>query len=205
MKIRDIVNRDLIDLENCEQEPIHIPGSIQPHGCLLGLRCSNGRIEYASGNTASYFGLDYASMLGRSAGDFFDAAVTAVIRRRMDDSSDEGPVTCVIGGKELILHIHRAGNICVLEAESAMHEERAYPDVYNQTRQFLSYMEESLTLKQLCQRVAERTRQLTGYDRVMIYRFDADYNGEIFAESLREGLEPFLGLRQSYKPVPVHN
>ncbi|MGN6725364.1 MAG: hypothetical protein ACTHLZ_05570, partial [Tepidisphaeraceae bacterium] len=26
-----------IDLTNCDREPIHIPGSIQPHGALLVL------------------------------------------------------------------------------------------------------------------------------------------------------------------------
>lgn len=35
MNIKDIVNRDLVTLTNCEHEPIHIPGSIQPHGFLI--------------------------------------------------------------------------------------------------------------------------------------------------------------------------
>ena len=26
-----------IDLSNCDREPIHVPGSIQPHGALLVL------------------------------------------------------------------------------------------------------------------------------------------------------------------------
>lgn len=27
-----------VDLTNCDKEPIHIPGSIQPHGALLALK-----------------------------------------------------------------------------------------------------------------------------------------------------------------------
>ena len=54
MKIRDIVNRDIVNLTNCEQEPIHIPGSIQPHGFLLGLNDQSFIIEYCSGNVEEF-------------------------------------------------------------------------------------------------------------------------------------------------------
>ena len=57
MKIKDIVNRDLVNLENCESEPIHIPGSIQPHGFILAIHEKNRTIEYCSGNVAGYIGL----------------------------------------------------------------------------------------------------------------------------------------------------
>jgi light-regulated signal transduction histidine kinase (bacteriophytochrome) len=46
MKIKDIVNRDLVNLTNCEHEPIHIPGSIQPHGFLLGLKTGDLSIDF---------------------------------------------------------------------------------------------------------------------------------------------------------------
>ena len=49
MIIKDIVNRDTIIPNNCEHEPIHIPGSIQPHGFLLGIRESDRKIESGVG------------------------------------------------------------------------------------------------------------------------------------------------------------
>lgn len=52
-------------------------------------------------------------------------------------------------------------------------------------------MNETHTLQELCDMVVKGTREITGYDRVMVYRFDKDYNGEVFAESVREDLEPF--------------
>jgi chemotaxis family two-component system sensor kinase Cph1 len=64
MQIKDIVNRDIVNLTNCEQEPIHIPGSIQPHGFLLGLKQGSFVIEYCSANTADYLSLFHSELLG---------------------------------------------------------------------------------------------------------------------------------------------
>src|ERR671911_626284 len=49
-----------LDLTACEREPIHIPGSIQPHGVLLAVRLSDRAVTYASANAAEAFGLDQA-------------------------------------------------------------------------------------------------------------------------------------------------
>src|SRR5690606_6704948 len=65
-----------------------------------------------------------------------------------------------------------------------------------------TYMHDTHTLKELCDLVAKGTREITGYDRVMIYRFDKDYNGEVYAESKREDLEPFLGLHYPHTDIP---
>src|SRR5699024_859389 len=46
-------------------------------------------------------------------------------------------------------------------------------------------------------------RGLTGFDRVMVYRFDADYNGEVVAESKREDLNPFHGLHYPATDIPA--
>jgi chemotaxis family two-component system sensor kinase Cph1 len=57
MNITDIVNRDVVNLTNCESEPIHIPGTIQPHGFLLGLKTENHIIDFCSANSKNFIGL----------------------------------------------------------------------------------------------------------------------------------------------------
>jgi light-regulated signal transduction histidine kinase (bacteriophytochrome) len=52
-------------------------------------------------------------------------------------------------------------------------------------------------------RVAAREmRALTGFDRVMVYRFEHDGSGEVVAESARTGLESYLGLHYPASDVP---
>ena len=51
--------------------------------------------------------------------------------------------------------------------------------------------------------LARDVRALTGFDRVMVYRFDRDWNGEVVAEDRRDDLEPFLGLRYPASDIPA--
>lgn len=203
MKIRDIVNRDIVNLTNCEQEPIHIPGSIQPHGFLLGLKHEDYSIDFCSANTVSYTGKPHTEYLGKT----FDAAFgneSLLLLESFIQQTGPLPTSLFpmqIAGKSFLCTVHRSGDHFIFEAEPGADAEKL-PDIYGQTRQFLYYMEESSGLQALCQRVAENTRAITGYDRVMIYRFDAEYNGEVFAESRNEELEPFLGLHYPHTDIP---
>ncbi|MFE6073658.1 hypothetical protein ACFVQB_04170 [Paenibacillus sp. NPDC057886] len=56
---------DPIDLNNCDKEPIHIPGFIQPHGVLLAVTTNNiPTIVQCSQNTEEHLGLTTQEMLG---------------------------------------------------------------------------------------------------------------------------------------------
>ena len=65
MKIKDIVNREIVNLTNCESEPIHIPGSIQPHGFLVAARSNDHIIEFCSGNVFEFTGVRHEQLLGK--------------------------------------------------------------------------------------------------------------------------------------------
>ena len=45
-------------------------------------------------------------------------------------------------------------------------------------------------------------RRMTGYDRVMIYRFDDEGHGEVFSETRKPELEAFLGNRYPASDIP---
>ncbi|PZR19647.1 MAG: histidine kinase, partial [Flavobacterium psychrophilum] len=108
----------------------------------------------------------------------------------------------LLAGENFLCTLHLSNDIYILEAEPVNRDNKKVSDVYDQTSQFLLYMQDTHTLKQLCQLVANGTREITSYDRVMIYRFDKDYNGEVFAESVRDDLEPFLGLHYPHTDIP---
>lgn len=204
MKIKDIVNRDIVNLTNCEQEPIHIPGSIQSHGFLLGLKQDSLLIDYCSANTAQYLTLFHTELLGKGFdtvfGDEPKQLLLGYINNNQMLSSFLLPLT--LAGVDFLCTVHKSDATYIIEAEPAIMQVKAANEVYNQTSQFLGYMHDTHTLKQLCQLVATGTREITGYDRVMVYRFDADYNGEVFAEARREDLEPFLGLHYPHTDIP---
>jgi chemotaxis family two-component system sensor kinase Cph1 len=187
MKFKDIVNRDLVNLTNCEHEPIHIPGSIQPYGFLFGLKIADLTIGFCSGNSFEYTGLRYEQLLGKSFELVFGEAETNNLKNYISvhDHSYLAPLEIKLAGKAFTCTIQTNPEVYIVEFEPASTENLVIADIYQQTKQFTSYLQKASTLQMLCQSIADEIRAMTGYDRVMIYRFDEDYNGEVFAESLK--------------------
>lgn len=204
MKIKDIVNRDIVTLTNCEHEPIHIPGKIQPHGFLIGVT-SNWKIDFCTENIAAYLNLLHTEVLGKDFKSVFGTEAEKQLLEYINEDKiqDVFPLEISLLGKLFQISIHKSYDIYVLEAEPQFPDKEKLADVYTQTIQFVTQMNNTKSLKDLCALVAQGTREITGYDRVMIYRFDEEYNGEVFAESCREDLEPFLGLHYPHTDIPA--
>ncbi|PZX61291.1 PAS domain-containing protein [Algoriphagus ratkowskyi] len=174
MRLKDIVNRDLVNLSNCEQEPIHIPGSIQPHGFLIGLLQDSFIIDYCSANTEEYLGIPYVDLLGSVFNAIFgikaqESLFEYISKNRMLSSS---MLKIKLLQYDFLCTVHQSENIYILEFQPENFQVKLANEVYDSTSQFLSYMHSTNSLKELCNLVAEGTRGITGYDRVMIYRFD---------------------------------
>ncbi|QRR02127.1 ATP-binding protein [Dyadobacter sandarakinus] len=204
MNIRNIVNREIVNLTNCESEPIHIPGSIQPHGFLLGVTQPDYLIEYCSQNTADYTALPPEQVLGKRLSEIFTDELAGQFHAYATAEIDTAkPFVFEINDTPFNTTVHKSGNTFILELEPFPDGTLNLPNLYNQTRKFVSIMEKSSYLLDLCQDIATETRYITGYDRVMIYRFDDDYNGEVIAESRREDLNSFSGQKYPHSDIPV--
>lgn len=203
MNIKDIVNRDIVNLTNCDHEPIHIPGSIQPHGFLIAFTDALV-IDFCSANIESFLGLKPAQILTQKISGIFPGTISSAITGYTKTAAlNSLPLHIEYNGKSFYASIHKSRNVWIAEFEPVVTETPMASAIYEQTVQFVKYMEQSQTLQQLCDKVATEVRVLTGYDRVMIYRFDKDYNGEIFAESKRDDLESFFGLHYPHTDIPV--
>lgn len=204
MKTKDIVNRDLVNLTNCENEPIHIPGSIQPHGFLIGIDENSKKITFCSGNSFEYCGLEYDFLLGKTFAEAFGENNRQLLSNYVEQHGLEASLHQKLSfqGKIFLCSIHKSGETYIIEAEPEDSISKTPDSIYSQSMKFISYMNTTSTLKELCALIANSTREITGYDRVMVYRFDKQYNGEVFAESCREDLEPFLGLHYPHTDIP---
>ena len=205
MQLKDIVNRDHVTLTNCESEPIHIPGAIQPHGFLLLLKGAEHTIDFCSANAADYCGQTPEALLGQAFGAAFGEEQAASLGDYLQSKNFRigNPAPLKLGETTYSCTITKNDRGYLLEAEPYPDGYLGLPDLYQQTRSFVSLLENTFTLRELCQTIAEETRRITGYDRVMIYRFDKDYNGEVFAEDVREDLEPFLDLHYPHTDIPA--
>jgi chemotaxis family two-component system sensor kinase Cph1 len=204
MKIKDIVNRDIVNLKNCDQEPIHIPGSIQPHGFLLGLNKQTCEVLFCSGNSEDFTGLTYTQLLGKPVSEIFGEAFAAELKECSELAIGVTKTFKVpFAGEELEFVVHQNDAHFIIECEAYENTPAQKNDFFDLSKEFLRYMEDTHSLKELCGLVADGIQKVTGYDRVMIYHFDKDYNGEVIAENKREDLESFLGLHYPHTDIPV--
>jgi chemotaxis family two-component system sensor kinase Cph1 len=163
-----------IDLTACEHEPISIPGSIQPHGLMLVLRGIDLLVVQTSANSALFLVVGPDKMLGQPVGQWFDGESVEALRElsRQKDPSIANPLLLsgrVKQGASFDGILHRCGADLVLELE------RLEPCSFMPSvRGAFSRLQAASTEEEVCRIAATETRRLTGFDRVMIYRFAAD-------------------------------
>jgi light-regulated signal transduction histidine kinase (bacteriophytochrome) len=200
-----------LDLTACEREPIHIPGSIQPHGVLLAVRLSDGAVAYASANAAEIFGLGEVSPLGQPFREAFPA-LAAEFEAQLASSpsaASAGYVRTVAvetprGAACFDAAIARSGDHAILELEEVPLDAVSSLDaLYPILRRFVEQLQSASTVDVLCGLAAQDIRRMTDFDRVLIYRFDEGWNGTVIAEDRNENLPSYLDLRFPASDIPA--
>lgn len=195
-----------VDLSTCDLEPIHIIGRIQSFGWLLSFS-SDWIINHVSNNCAEVFGVAPADMIGRPATDFISASALHDIRTRLQILGAAGSVERIFeidlrdDGRCFDLALHASGRSFVLELE--LSEAGRRRDYVSYVRPMIDRMRKAGTTEQLCASAARHLRALTGFDRVMIYRFEPSGAGEVIAESLNGGVDSFHGLHFPASDIPA--
>jgi light-regulated signal transduction histidine kinase (bacteriophytochrome) len=189
------------DLSNCEREQIHLAGSIQPNGALLVINEPDHLIVQASANALAFLGLR-GKLLGQKLS-ALPGNLAACVRSHLGERLDTMPaaVRCRIGRPtsefDCLLHRPPEGGV-VIELERAGPPIDLSRDVARGLRSILA----AASLQGLCDEAARIFREATGYDRVMVYRFDDAGHGQVVSEERRQDLEPFLGNRYPASDIP---
>ncbi len=194
-----------VNLTNCDREPIHIPGSVQPFGFLLAL-LSDFTVVIASDNAGAFLGREHGDLMQRTLHEIFSAATVEKIKARVDYLVGADAVERLFhvvlqdGGKPFDVAIHFSGAYLIIEAEPSVIE----PDVNSGelVRLMLGRVRKTKDLRDLAQEAARQVKILNGFDRVMVYRFHPDGSGEVIAEVASAALELFLGLHYPASDIP---
>ena len=195
---------------DCEREAIHSPGTIQPHGVLLALSEPDYTILHVSGSAAEHLGRSAESLLGLTLSEVLgDEQVRRV--RRVLNIDPRRPVHPL--GMELRVHgaacgafnaiLHRHDGLVFIELEPISPSQRPAAALFFALRGAALRIHDALSLEEACRISVEEVAQHTGFDRVMIYRFDADWSGEVIAEARSEDLPPYLGLHFPASDIPA--
>lgn len=196
-----------VDLTNCDREPIHIPGLIQPHGVLLVLQASPLTIVQVSTNTLEQLGRSPEELLGQPLSTLLaEPQIAAIEQCLAGDFEHINPLDiCIHHGQTPLLFdgiVHGYDGIVLLELElKTTTEPGSFSNFYHQVRGAITRIQKAATLRQMSQIVVEEVRKITGFDRVMVYQFEADGAGNVIAEDTNQNT-PYLDLRYPSTDIP---
>ncbi|MCD8486367.1 MAG: ATP-binding protein [Desertifilum sp.] len=206
-------NLDIQDLNltRLKQPSIHLLTQVQPHGVLLVLQEPDLTVLQASQNTATAFGISAAQIITQTLDSILDSYQVDRFREALaaDNLEIINPTKVWVRRKnddyrvfDAIFH-RSADGFLVLELEPALtHESIPFLSFYHLARASINQLEATSNLQDFCQVIVQEVRNVTGFDRVMLYKFDDDGHGEVLAEDKLDEMESYLGLHYPESDIP---
>src|ERR671912_1446412 len=192
----------MVDLTDCDREPIHIPGTIQPFGVLLVLAEPSLTVTQVSDNVGDHLTIGVNDVLGQPLATLLDQASVDAVSDALSDERwhDLNPLQIGAHGKRFDGIVHRHEGAAILELEPNPGPPLAMPHPF---RAALIRLQRVVTSAELGNVVVEQMRRVTGFERVLFYRFHEDDHGSVDAEAKKPDLEPYLGLHYPPSDIPA--
>lgn len=192
-------------LTECDREPIHHIGAVQPFGAMIVLN-GDWVVAQRSLNCAELLELDTLPEVGTPLDTIAIPRALELLHEALGRIDGDNQVARVFGfhltsgGPMLDCAIHPSGGKIVIELEH--HSESEYANHIAMVGPAFAWLEPIRDPQTLFDETAAMVREMLGYDRVMVYRFRPDDSGEVVAEARRDDLEPYLGLRYPKSDIP---
>lgn len=212
------------DSEFCGSLPIHLTNLIQPYGILLVIN-NDLNIIQASDNTQPVFSKPASEVVNSSLSSFIGEEAIANLREKIgDDFNNKIPAVWEINGARYVVLVHRKPEYLLAEIDATPHEtgpEDEFVKVYQELKYVMTAIENADSLEKACTLAAKELKRISGFDKVMIYQFDPEWNGYVIAESREEDMESYfqftfpasdipkqarqLYLKNPYRSIPDRN
>src|SRR6056297_306282 len=197
-----------VTLTDCDREPIHIPGSIQPHGALIAFDPESHEVIQWAGDLEGLLGIgprDVAGMslrdlLGPGSSERLEEAIRQSGPRPLPLKNYEVEIETRAGAVDAI--VHPEGPVLIIEFERAMRSHGGMHSTLFTVQNMLAEVNATTKLADYHQTCAEQIRELTGFARVMVYRFLEDGSGTVVAEAKADRLDSYLGLHYPETDIP---
>ena len=158
----------MVDLTDCDREPIHIPGLIQPFGVLFVLAEPSLTVTQVSENVGDHLSVGVEEVLGQPLATSLDPASVAAVGAALREERwhDLNPLPIVARGRPFDGIVHRHGGAAILELEPNPGPPIATVHPF---REALIRLQRVLTLAELGEVVVQQMRRVTGFERVLFY------------------------------------
>jgi light-regulated signal transduction histidine kinase (bacteriophytochrome)/CheY-like chemotaxis protein len=193
--------------ERCAQEQVQLIGRIQSHGLLFALSEPDLIVRQVSANVWAVLGMAPENVLGRSFESVLGSSQFETFQSQLLDGPviAATPVQLQVRGSVLNLHCisHRQRETLIVELEvSEGARSLGAVNIDAHIRIPLSRLERAADISELSRVAASEVRRLSGFDRVMIYQFDEEGNGEVIAEAMGHSPVSYYGLHFPASDIP---
>lgn len=202
------ITAENLDLSNCEREPIHVPGAIQPHGVLLALQEEDLLVLQVSANCEALLGLSSDEVLGRNLSKIIGPHQAESLKQTLatHNLKTVNPTKMIVGAgpKRHTVNciLHRDKGYLFLEFEPAGEIIDAPMRAYQMLQQALQKVHAASSLPELWMVVTQEVQRILEFDRIMVYKFDRAGNGAVIEEFVTPGHETFRELHYPASDIP---
>ena len=190
-----------VDITNCDKEPIHIIGKSQAHGVIVALDKKTLKITQVGKNSIEFFGIPFQELLGQPINSLVGEDDAYAMKEIADSRVMPEVREIEINRTKFIAIPHVSGESLIIDFEPAIDSRDPY-QYQRELSRILNLLSASASPEELCSDMAKITRKIFGYDRVMVYKFDEEWNGEVIAEEKEDELESWLGLHYPASDIP---
>ena len=194
------------DSELCGKVPIHLINTVQPYGVLLVLSRASLQIVQASENAIRVFGLPVPDFIDTAIDDYLDDTSLSFLRQLATArTTDKIPQVWTIRDLKYLclLHIKNDYILAELEIEPYSEEQQnSFVGIYQEIKYSMALIEAANGTTEVCTIAARELRRISGFDKVMIYRFDREWNGTVIAEEREEDMESYYGFTFPASDIP---
>ncbi|MBI4785245.1 MAG: response regulator [Oscillatoriophycideae cyanobacterium NC_groundwater_1537_Pr4_S-0.65um_50_18] len=196
----------LTALEDCSEVSVYAPGYIQPYGVLLILQEPHLTILQVSENVEKFLDLAATALVGQPLQRLFSRSQVKRVAEflRQDNLEQCNPFVLKTRAQTFRGTLHRIDNALILELEPQSLINKTHSiQFYHQLQTSILSLRSAISVTDLAQTLAKQVKAMTGFDRVMIYRFAADDHGVVIAEERETHLESYLGLHFPAIDIPA--
>ena len=192
---------DIQDLDKCEDEPIRYYPNVQSHGCLI-VTDYNCKIVQASNNCEDFLAKSAEEILDKPLDSIFEQHVVQFIENWLGASEDDNSLMFTMHGKPLNLILHKSEQEVLITVEG--NDNYIDPALFQmQLLSVFDKLSNATDSQDLVNRAASSMRKLLDFDRVMVYKFDHEWNGKVVAEDRDPELETWLDLHFPATDIPA--
>lgn len=195
------------DSEFCGSVPLNYVNQIQSYGILVVLDRTSFNIVQVSQNISALLQIDLDQLIDTNYSGYILPEEFAALKNTAAKNVSQLPLHFTFtNGVRYLGIVHAKENMLLIELEPTTSangsSEHSFTTVYQEVRYAMAAIDEANTLEEACDKTVRELKRLSGFDRVMVYKFDEDWNGSAIAETKEDDMEPYLGLRFPASDIP---